>query len=110
MLARLDDPPPGAVPEPAEPRRDLRPVAVEATCGQSWHVLKQHAPRTDLADQPQGLRKEIAVIGGAELTAGHRERRTRHSAGQQVDAAELGPVELGHVTLDDLPSGPAVPA
>ena len=60
--------------------------------------------------ETQGLGEQVTLVGAAELLAGDRERRARHTARDQVDAGEGVAIHVGDVVFDDLPVIAAVAA
>ena len=90
----------------------MLPVRAEPVGAQPPDVLEQQGPRPDDAAQLHGPRVQVALVGGAELPARHRERRAGHPAGQQRHApVVLRPPQrrIGHVAFRDLPGGPVGP-
>lgn len=86
-------------------------------CRQSANLAVERPPnalehdgfRARLLDEPQSLRKEVALVVSSELLAGNGERPARHSSRHEVDAFVSGPVEVADVLLDDVPVGSGQP-
>ena len=106
VVARLHEPPPRLEPEPVQAIEDLLAIAVELRREDAAHVLDHDGARTTFGSEAERLGEEVALVVGAELLARDGERRTGHTAREQVD---LAPVRLGrelmNVTFDDVPPG-----
>src|SRR5256885_1659274 len=71
-----------------------------------WTVLGVDGRGLALPREPQRRGEQVALGPVAELHAADGERLAWHSAGQQVNPAELPAVEAADVALDHLPARP----
>lgn len=104
-VARVQHPPIDAIAQGAQARRQPPPVRLEASRREARNVFQEDGLGADLRDQADRRREEIAVVGVAQLLAGHGEGRTGDASREHVGVHGAERVRLADVGFDDGPLG-----
>ncbi len=84
VFARIKDLPVNPVPERVKILRKRSAIRDKASGSKPWYILQKHGLGSGALDQLQRRGKEVPVVVRSQLLSGHRERRTRHAAREQV--------------------------